>query len=510
MNVGIDLGTTYSLIAQMGLDGHPVLIPDYTDKAVLHTPSVVYIDEQGAFVGQMVEMRVEQNPSLDGKVIRLFKRHLGEASPIHYDSQGNAWYPEAMAALVLKKLCLDAESYTSSDVEGAVITIPAHFNDLQRKAVYAAAALAEIPVLGLLEEPIAAALHYGVASGSRNQTLMVYDLGGGTFDATVLAITKEEVHVLAKDGLTHLGGKEFDEQIGAIVLSQFQKALGTAPTLDARTSRQLSRISEELKIELCIPGQTYVRRVVLLGDQAVEIRLRRREFEQAITELIEQTEIVTYRCLESTGLSAADVDALLLVGGSSMAPIIKDRMSEIFNQPEQHVMFHNPTKAVALGAALHTCQISGDAETYQLPPELKGVTGYCVGVQARDPRTGEVVIDTLIKKNMPLPAKTTTTYYTIHPKQERIVLQLYQYRDSTDDVVCLGEVVVGPLPSPKQNYPIEVTVENREDSTVTVQAYDPQTGAEVEHTFRRGDDKGFDYLAVQRKLVSQTLINNIS
>jgi molecular chaperone DnaK len=159
MNVGIDLGTTYSLIARMGHDGVPLLLPDQIEQELVHTPSVVYIANESAFVGRIVETLLEQDPGL--KVIRFFKRQFGQPDPIFFDGQGTPWFAESAAALVLKKLRFDAESFCSESVQSAVITVPAHFNDLQRKAVIAAAAMADVPVLGLVEEPVAAALHYG-------------------------------------------------------------------------------------------------------------------------------------------------------------------------------------------------------------------------------------------------------------------------------------------------------------------------------------------------------------
>lgn len=506
MKVGIDLGTTYSLVARMEPDGTPVLLPDQTDRDVLYTPSVVYIADTCAFVGHVVEALAEENPEL--KTIRFFKRQLGEGKPIYFDAQQTPWYAESIAALVLKKLAFDAESYTGSSVDGAVITVPAHFNDVQRKAVQAAAQLAELPLLGLLEEPAAAALHYGVASRSSDEVLLVYDLGGGTFDATALVMSPGRATVLAKDGITDLGGKEFDERIGEIVLHQFERS-GGMPQLSARTLLQLRRISEELKIELCMPGRSYVRRPVLLAGQAVEVQISRRDFETAIADDVARTEAVTLRCLEGAGLKPEQVEAVLLVGGSSMVPYVGERLKRIFTGVPQGVFFHEPTKAVVYGAALHAAQLTGEAELYQLPPELRGVTGYCVGVRTLDPQTGRIRIDTVIKKNLPLPVRVKKTYYTTRQNQERMVIELVQYRDAQDQVVSIGQLVVGPLPNPQQNYPIEVSIENREDGTVAVQAHDPQTGVELQKVFGRGEDDVFGHLAAQRALVRSTIINNL-
>lgn len=506
MRVGIDLGTTYSLIARMGLDGTPVLLPDHSDRDLFHTPSAVCILPNAAFVGSMVETLLEQEPDL--KVIRFFKRSFGDVQPLFIDEQGSPWYPEAIAALVLKKLRFDAESFSSAVVESAVITVPAHFNDPQRKAVLASAALADIPVLGLVEEPVAAALHYGVTHHSHDQVLLVYDLGGGTFDATVLSMNADGAYVLAKDGLTDVGGKEFDDKIAEIVLARFEREFTAQPNLTARTLLELRRASEEIKIELCSPGRTRVRSMVLLGKQALEIEISRDDFEASIQEYLEHCEAVLLSTVREAGLRNGDVDAILLVGGSSMIPLVQKRLKRVFAQPHQTVMYHEPSKAVAYGAAIYSSQLAGESEMYRLPPEFRGVTGYSVGVRVIDTE-GRVNVDTLIKKNMPLPALVKRTYYTTRANQERMVLDLLQFRDGPQDAVSLGTLTVGPLPSPKQNYPIEVTVETRDDGTVAVQAYDAETGIELKQVFGRDNDAGIARFAAQRALVRGTFINNL-
>lgn len=506
MKVGIDLGTTFSLVARMGPTGQPVLLPDASDRGAFHTPSVVHVSGESAFVGQMAEDLLEQDPSL--KVIRFFKRQFGTGQPIYFDEQGNAWHPEAVAALVLKKLCFDAESHAATPVASAVITVPAHFNDPQRKSVLSAALLADIPVLGLVEEPVAAALHYGVTHAAHEQVLLVYDFGGGTFDATALSLDPNGVYVLAKTGLTDLGGKEFDEAIGSMILEQYDRSTGSPLPLNARVLLELRRVSEQIKIELCLPNQPAVRRMILLGGRPIEVHIRREEFEGAIREHLDRAEACTLECVREAGLEPRDVHAVLLVGGTSMAPVIRGRMQRIFGGAEQRVFYHEPSKAVAYGAVVHASQLGGEAAAYQIPPEFRGVSGYSVGVRAMDSGTGRVKVDTLIKKNLPLPIKVRKTYYTVRASQERIVLDFVQYREPGEAHVPLGQLVVGPLPSPRQNYPVEVTVEYREDGTVQVQAYDAETGVELAQVFGRDADGGIGQLAVQRALVRSTLINN--
>jgi molecular chaperone DnaK len=507
MRVGIDLGTTYSLVARMDAEGRPALVPDHAESDVFHTPSVVHLAQGAAFVGRMAEQLLEQDPTI--QVSRFFKRMMGVAEPVCYDDNGAAWYAEGVSALLLKKLAFDVETLAHQPVDEVVITVPAHFNDPQRRAVLAAATLADIEVMGLVEEPVAAALHYGVVGGVHDQVLLVYDFGGGTFDATAMSMDARGVYVLAKTGLTELGGKEIDEKVGAMILSQFERALGQQLAMGARTLLELRRISEEIKIELCLPGKTRVRRMAMLGGQAVEIEIARSEFDAAISEFLDRTDAEMMACLREAGLRSEDVGSLLLVGGSSLVPLVEDRLRAIFHRPGQQVLHHEPSKAVAYGAAIHASQLAGDAQLYNIPPELRGVSGYSVGIRTLDPSTGHVGIDTLIKKNMPLPARLSKTYYTTRANQERMVLDFVQFRDMREATVSLGQLVIGPLNAPRPNYAVEVTTEYREDGTVAVQAYDAQTGVELEHVFGRQGQEGAGHLASQRSLVRNTVINGL-
>lgn len=506
MKVGIDLGTTYSLISRLGPDGKAILIPDHSDKDIFATPSAAYITKGNAIIGSLVDTLLEQNPELP--VLRFFKRKFGTGEPVYFDKDGNAWHAEALGALVLKKLRYDAESYTGAKIESAVITVPAHFNDLQRKGVIHAAAMAEIPVLGLVEEPVSAALHYGISHNSNGQVLLVYDLGGGTFDATVLSMDEKGVYVLAKDGLTDLGGKEFDERVATFVLEQFEKTLGHAPELNAFTLLQLRRISEEIKIELSLPNVNFLRKTILLGYQAIDITLNRREFEKAIHESIEKTIAITLRCLDAAGLKEQDIDALLLVGGSSMIPYIRERLRKLFPDQRQKIFFHEPMKAVAFGASIHASQLSGEASMFNIPPEFKGITGYNVGIKTLNSRTGRTEIDTLIKKNMPLPAKGSRTYYTHSETQRKISLEVVQYLESSSEYFDIGTVTIGPIPQPRMNYAVEVTLSYTDDGVIKISAFDPNTGIELEQEFgsAASDD---NLLLQQRRMVKSININTL-
>lgn len=504
MKVGIDLGTSYSLVARTHPDGSTTLIPDFRDAERVHTPSVVLITGGAAFVGAIAEDVMEDQPELP--ILRFFKRHLGNREPVYFDDRGAGWHAEGIAALILDKLRFDAETEMSAKVDGAVITVPAHFNDPQRKAVTAAATLANLPVQDLLEEPVAAALHYGVTADSGSRVLFVYDFGGGTFDATTMTMDDKGIYLLAKTGATDLGGKELDERVGELILDQFQRALGRKLALNALTLLELRRASEAIKIELSTPGTREVRKPVLIGSDVVEIRIDREQFSRTIAEIIERTVAVAQECLKDAGLVPNDVDTLLLVGGSSLIPDVSPRLREVFPAGATEMLYHEPSKAVALGAALRSAQVSGDHQKFNLPPELKGVSGYSVGVRAVDPHSGEVTVDTLIRKNMPLPTTIRKTYYTARPDQRTMVLDVVQYRGDVTQAVSIGNLTVGPLTNPRAGYPIGVRIDYRENGTVHVIASDANTGMELEQSFG-GDSAGdVEYFVAQRKQLQSILM----
>lgn len=507
MILGIDLGTTYSLGATLNLDHHPVLLPDNSDKTLLYTPSTVHINGNNAFVGQSVMHMLEQNPDLN--VIRFFKRYLGDNKELHMDSQGEIWYPESLAALVLKKIKYDAEIYASNTVEGAVITVPAHFSDAQRKAVIHAAAMIDLPVLGLVEEPVAAAMHYGISNKAIEQNILVYDLGGGTFDATVLTMNDKGFYVLSKDGLTDLGGKEFDEAIGGIIHAQFEKSSGKSLEFSGRKLQQLRVFSEEVKIELSIPGVQYVNRMCLLGNDSIEVFVSRKEFERAITPHVDRTLKILRRCISSANISDDDVDVLLMVGGSSMIPFIREHIAAKMPKLVDKIRFQDPMRAVVYGAAIYARMLSGKEApgNMDMPSELKGVTGYNLAVRAVDADSGRTLLDIIIPKNRPVPLKAKRTYYTAPNNGGKMRVELVQFIED-NDVKTLGVLNVGPLPSNEANYPIEITLEYTEDSVVVLQAYDPKTGRELEKTFGK-EGMGASYLAAQKKLVQKAFINNV-
>jgi molecular chaperone DnaK (HSP70) len=506
MIVGIDLGTTFSLTSKLGSDGRPILIPDSLESDYFATPSVVHLSDKTAIVGNMCEDLISQNPDLP--VQRFFKRHFGIPKPLAFDKNQQPWYPETLGALILKKLKNDIEHFDPSSIEGAVITVPAHFNDAQRKSVLNAGALADLPIIGLVEEPISAALHYTVINKVLDKIVLVYDLGGGTFDSTLLSMDLNGTYVLSKEGITELGGKEFDEKIGEFILDNYKRYVGFDLELNAVNLLQLRKISEEIKIELSLPQANILRKSILLGDKVIDIIFNRKNFENSIKLAIDQTIDSTIRCLSGASLKAKDVQTILLVGGSSMIPYVRERLKEVFNEPHHQIMYHEPMKAVAFGASIYGAQISGKAKAYDIPSEFMGITGYNIGIKTIDPESRTVQFDTLVKKNLPLPVRATRTYYTSSANQKTIELEVYQYDNEKSSIHFIGKLTIGPIQNNRVNYPIEVTITNTEDGVVLINAFDPSSGQELEQTFGM-DDELDNYLTKQKRLIDQTVINNI-
>jgi len=504
MRAGIDLGTTNSLIARLHPDGTSIIIPDNNFRQFQYTPSSVYLGDGTALVGMMAEMRLDQDPT--ALINRFFKRSFGKLAPLSIDKNGNEWYAESLAALVLKKLVNDYQQQTGEQLQEVVITIPAHFNDKQRKAVIYAANMANIPLKGLLEEPYAAALHYGVqVTTNQKSVIFVYDLGGGTFDASVISLTPSKFEVLAKSGDSSIGGKEFDE----VIMKKIRESMGIAPEdLNAFQLIQLRRAAEKIKKILSEPDKTFIQEQIVIGNWSSNILFSRLEFEQQIESYLLKTIKICKRCIHESGLQMEHIDHFLLVGGSSQIPYIKKLLLREFACTEDKIKVHFPMRAIAYGAALHTLQLSGDTRNERLPPEFKGVTGFNIGIRTINPQTGKLDIDTLVYKNQPLPARANRLYYTTDAQQNTITLEIVQYLENSNQAENVGVLQVGPIPNPRANYMMEVQIENTTNGTIEVNAYDPQTGNQVKHTFTNRTEESV-FMLQQKALVQGILVNNI-
>jgi molecular chaperone DnaK len=496
MHVGIDLGTTFSLIARVDALGIPVLFPDRHEAERFKTPSVALVGSEGALVGQAVEELLEDTPELP--VARFAKLSMGREEPIYVDDLGRAWHPEAISALILKKLRRDVAAYTDELIDGAILSVPAHFNDPQRQATRHAGELAGLNVIDLVEEPLAAATHYGAHTVAPGTTILVYDLGGLTFDATVLHVDTKGLYARATDGASDLGGKNFDEAIMRLIAEQFSLAHRYDPLQDPVASGQLRRQAEAMKIRLAMPGQNELRKALLLGGRAHEVLLSRSHFEQAIRPLIDRSLEVCQRALKAAGLDWARIDQVLLAGGSTLVPAVEAAVRRASNLAGDRVKRHQPHMAIAYGAALIAAQRSG-SPAGKAPQLLQRVSGFDLGCRVFDPSTGQPAVDTLIARNTPIPARRTITYYTNRADQARIILDVVQVKAPGEPPISLGHFAF-PVDRPRKNHPLEITVGYDEHGMVSVMARDPDSGREVRRDYT-GSAHPMDRILAQKALV---------
>lgn len=500
MNVGIDLGTTFSMISHVNPHGVPALFPDVHDSNQFQTPSVVHIGSLGGLVGKSVEDLLEDEPATP--VARFAKLHMGSDEIVYRDHRRREWKAEAVAAIVLKKLLRDAQAFANEEVAGAVVCVPSQFGDAARRATRDAAILAGLGGATLVEEPVAAATYYGLSDSRTERTLFVYDLGGGTFDATLMQASPKGLYVLATDGARDIGGKRFDEKIMGAVAEEFRRTHGIDPIADPASHVQLRRFAERVKIQLGKPGKGQVRQSILLCGKPYDFLMTRTQFEVLIAPLVEETLSVCKRCLTSASLGWNAVDRILLVGGSTLVPCVQQRVREVSGKAGDQVMQQQPHHAVSYGAALIAARTGGSSAA---PSLVQRIASYDLGIRVWDALLGKPGVNVLIRRNTPLPAKAKTTVYTTRPDQTRMILEIVQAK-GTDEPVSLGNFAFGPITQPRKNYPVEISVAYDLEGLVKIAARDPRTGQEMERMLEDPAQAETARLARLRELVSSVKI----
>lgn len=498
MILGIDLGTCNTLSATLTRDGHPVIISDanYREKA---TPSQVIIDDKLAIVGGMASQYSDLFPNKN--LIQYYKRNFGTQEPVFIDSKKNNWFSETIAAIMLKKIRFDAELSLSESVDDVVITVPAHYNDSQRKSVIEAASLAGMNLTALLEEPVAAALSYMNNSSSDDEIIMVYDFGGGTFDLTLITKTGSHVHVLAKDGASSLGGKEFDEIIINRIMEDHHNCFSKDISKDIYLNNKLRKIAENVKLQICTNTDGWFTKWISLSSNAFEFTFSLKELETKSNEIIIQTEKIVDRCLRSVGISFSDVNKIVMVGGTSQIPFIKSYWHSKINKDKQELIYHEPFSSVAFGAAIYASKMSQSAGI-KMPIELKTVSTYNIAIQCND---SVKEFDLLIFKNSPLPIQAKRIYSL--RTNEKIGLKIVQYWDE-NEVFKLGTINIGPYPN-TENWKIELQLENRSNGTIGVKVKNTANGKDLKFSFEKEQSKYEYNVEEQKKLLNSITINNI-
>ena len=463
--IGIDLGTTNSCVAVME-GGEPTVIPNPEGRRT--TPSVVAFKKDGErLVGDGAKRQAITNPD---KTISSIKRDMGTDRKVDID--GKQYTPQEISAMILQKLKSDAESYLGETVSKAVITVPAYFSDAQRQATKDAGKIAGLEVLRIINEPTAAALAYGLEKDV-DQKVMVYDLGGGTFDVSILDIADGVFEVLATSGNNRLGGDDFDEKIMNYLADEFKKENGIDLRNDKMALQRLKEAAEKAKIELSGMTTTNVNLPFITADASgpkhLDITITRAQFDTLTADLVEKTMGPSRRALSDAGLQPNQIDKVLLVGGSSRIPAVQEAVKKLIGkEPHKGI---NPDECVAIGAAIQAGVLAGDVEDIV----LLDVTPLSLGIE-----TMGGVFTKLIERNTTIPTQKSNIFSTAADGQTSVEVHVLQgEREMAADNKTLGRFSLTDIPPAPRGVPqIEVSFDIDANGIVNVKAKDLGTGKE--------------------------------
>ncbi|MCD8342696.1 MAG: molecular chaperone DnaK [Clostridiales bacterium] len=463
--IGIDLGTTNSCVAVME-GGEPVVIANAEGNRT--TPSVVAFSKDGErMVGQVAKRQAITNPD---RTISSIKRHMGEEYKVSIDSK--RYTPQEISAMILQKLKADAEAYLGETVSEAVITVPAYFNDAQRQATKDAGKIAGLDVKRIINEPTAAALAYGVDK-EEAQKVLVYDLGGGTFDVSILDIDEGVIEVLATSGNTHLGGDDFDKCIMDYLASEFKRENGIDLTGDKVAMQRLKEAAEKAKIELSGVTTSNINLPYITADATgpkhLDVTLTRAKFNELTNHLVQATMGPVRQALSDADLKPSDLNKVLLVGGSSRIPAVQEAVKKITGKDGFKGI--NPDECVAVGAAIQGGVLGGDVKGML----LLDVTPLSLGIE-----TLGGVFTKLIDRNTTIPVKKSQVFSTAADNQPSVEVHVLQgEREFARDNKTLGKFQLDGIAPARRGVPqIEVTFDIDANGIVNVSAQDKGTGRE--------------------------------
>jgi len=470
--VGIDLGTTYSAIAVLNEHGKAEIIPNREGEPI--TPSVVLFNDEMPIVGSMAKKSAVQSPL---NVVQFVKRQMGNPSWKFLSESGVQYSPEEISAIILKRLKEDAEATLNEEVRDAVITVPAYFDDAQRKATQDAGRIAGLNVLHILNEPTAAALAYGIEKARQPQTVLVYDLGGGTFDVTIMHITPENIEVLATGGDKNLGGFDWDNEVMAFLNAEFQKRGGSDLLDDPATEQDLRDKAEIAKRTLSRNEKTTV--YLSYAGKSLSITLTLQQFNELTVTLLSRTRALMEMVLEDARLTSWNqVDKTLLVGGSTRMKAVAALVEEVTGK-KPSIELH-PDEVVALGAALRGAVLAVQkglapaGSVRGLPSTaVSDVTSHSMGIITVDVDHFHRRVNSIVmKKQTPIPGKSSEIFHTIDDQQTSLHVEVTEGESvDPDDVKIIGEGMMRLPPYPK-NAPLEVFFSYDLDQIVHVNVFD--------------------------------------
>ena len=479
--IGIDLGTTNSCVAVME-GGKPVVIAN--TEGIRTTPSVVAFTKTGErLVGDPAKRQAVTNAD---KTISSIKRHMGSDYKVTIDDK--KYTPQEISAMILQKLKKDAESYLGETVNEAVITVPAYFNDAQRQATKDAGKIAGLDVKRIINEPTAAALAYGL-DNETEQKVMVYDLGGGTFDVSIIEIGDGVIEVLSTNGDTHLGGDDFDQKIIDWMVSEFKKAEGVDLSTDKMALQRLKEAAEKAKKELSSATTTNINLPFITatadGPKHFDMNLTRAKFEELVHDLVERTAIPVQNAMKDAGLNYSDISKVLLVGGSTRVPCVQEKVKQLTGKEPNKSL--NPDECVAIGASIQGGKLAGDAGAGDIL--LLDVTPLSLSIE-----TMGGIATKLIERNTTIPTKKSQVFSTAADNKTAVDINVLQgERQFAKDNKSLGQFRLDGIPPARRGVPqIEVTFDIDANGIVNVSAKDLGTGKEQHITITSGTNMSDD------------------
>jgi molecular chaperone DnaK len=477
--VGIDLGTTFSAVAHIDAYGKPQIIPNNDNERI--TPSVILFDGNNVIVGTIAKNSSVAEPE---KIVDFVKREMGKPKEqFHREFGGKIFSAEELSALVLKKLKGDAEKYLKGPVTDAVITVPAYFNDAERTATITAGQLAGLNVLQIINEPTAAALAYGLDKLDENQTVFVFDLGGGTFDVTIMRIDRHKIDIIATNGDHRLGGKDWDDVIVNLVAEEFDRAHGENPLLSLESYQDLQTRAVAAKVQLSSRPRTVL--VHHHNGKSVKVDLAREDFEHRSRHLIEKCKTICEIAMQEAEMKWDKIDKILLVGGMTRIPSVREMIASFSSAPLVDDV--NPDEAVALGAAIQATlsmlreeEVSGEKllaeETREQFSSRDGhlmqvtdITSHTLGVVLWDEGNLEEYVFPMIRKRTAIPAAAKNLFGTADANMQRAVVKIVE-GESTLPAECtpLGVCDVKLPPFLPKGSPVHLSYEYNANQVLEV------------------------------------------